>query len=273
VKQKIHIELLLMGVPRISFAALGLLLLPARSSELASCAHGGSALSEEDVERCEAALLQAQEVSLLQRSTQNVDLAGDEGDGYGDGDDSSSLRSREVSNSSAVLLEEANASVAEPVEAAEADTVDFLQESQNRTSLALESMDLAGQLVYELEVGAGPAPRSKVALVLLEMSLLGSLGIDRCYMGQCGLGILKAMTGGGLAVWAMFDYLAVVITCLSGSEYMNAFGMKGHFLPDEMTFAFWLTVTLLLGKCFGVCYQSVKEFSKPVGSFVKQGAS
>lgn len=42
-----------------------------------------------------------------------------------------------------------------------------------------------------------------VAIVL--SALLGTLGIDRFYLGYVGLGILKLLTGGGCGIWYVID--------------------------------------------------------------------
>mmetsp|Transcript_63416 Transcript_63416/g.131493 ORF Transcript_63416/g.131493 Transcript_63416/m.131493 type:complete len:253 (+) Transcript_63416:107-865(+) len=221
-----------------------------------TCVTSGHAMSEDVIEQCESDLLDAQEVSLLQMDHQ-VDLHGsaqlenaDDGDGDGDGDadafgnsDSSSASLRQN-----ITLEE----------------VAFVQEATNRTSVALQSLDVLGHLEYELQVGAGPSAKSKVALALMELTVVpGVLGLDRCYMGQCGLGIVKAATFGGLTVWFIFDFLAVVMTCLSGHKYMNAFGMKGKFIDNEITFAFWLALVWILGMFMVCCTQSVKMMTRP----------
>jgi len=45
-------------------------------------------------------------------------------------------------------------------------------------------------------------------LVALLLSIfLGSLGIDRFYLGYTGLGILKLLTCGGLGVWWLIDLI------------------------------------------------------------------
>jgi hypothetical protein len=48
------------------------------------------------------------------------------------------------------------------------------------------------------------SPKSKGVLILLS-AFGGSLGLDRFYMGQIGLGILKLITAGGCVIWALID--------------------------------------------------------------------
>lgn len=54
--------------------------------------------------------------------------------------------------------------------------------------------------------------KSFVATWLLSW-FLGTLGIDRFYLGQVGLGVAKLLTFGGCGVWAFIDLILV----LSGS--------------------------------------------------------
>jgi len=48
-------------------------------------------------------------------------------------------------------------------------------------------------------------------LTLLLLSIfLGSLGVDRFYVGKIGTGILKLVTGGGCGVWWIIDIIFIL---------------------------------------------------------------
>lgn len=60
--------------------------------------------------------------------------------------------------------------------------------------------------------------KSKLTLFILESLGFGFTGIDRMYTGQIALGIIKLITLGGLGLWAMIDYIIVLINTISKSE-------------------------------------------------------
>ena len=57
----------------------------------------------------------------------------------------------------------------------------------------------------------GVFSRREWLIALLLSILLGSLGVDRFYVGKVGTGILKLLTFGGLGVWTIIDVVFVAL--------------------------------------------------------------
>jgi TM2 domain-containing membrane protein YozV len=73
------------------------------------------------------------------------------------------------------------------------------------------------------------SPKSKSTLILLAV-LLGTLGVDRFYMGQTGLGVVKLLTLGGCGIWALVDSVLFII----GELRTDA---EGRWIVDQKTAA------------------------------------
>jgi len=52
--------------------------------------------------------------------------------------------------------------------------------------------------------------RNFLVAVLLSF-FLGVLGADRFYLGYTGLGILKLITAGGCGLWALIDFILILL--------------------------------------------------------------
>jgi len=57
-----------------------------------------------------------------------------------------------------------------------------------------------------------------LAAVLLSI-FVGSLGVDRFYLGKIGTGVLKLITFGGFGIWWLVDLILIVTRSIKGVEW------------------------------------------------------
>jgi len=57
--------------------------------------------------------------------------------------------------------------------------------------------------------------KTKLALICF---FLGGLGIHRFMVGKTGSGIAQLLTGGGLAIWAIIDFITILRGKFTDSE-------------------------------------------------------
>ena len=74
--------------------------------------------------------------------------------------------------------------------------------------------------------------KSKLVLVIIVMTGLGFLGIDRLYAGQTILGFVKMFTLGGMGIWAFVDTIVVLVNAITKSKE-GVFGITGWMDEDQ----------------------------------------
>lgn len=63
----------------------------------------------------------------------------------------------------------------------------------------------------------GTSEKSNVVALLL-CFFLGCFGIHRFYVGKVGTGILQLVTLGGLGIWALIDFIMIVLQKFTDGE-------------------------------------------------------
>jgi len=63
-----------------------------------------------------------------------------------------------------------------------------------------------------------PQPQKEWIVALLLSILVGSLGVDRFYLGYVGLGVLKLITAGGCGIWWLVDLILIAMDKLPDAQ-------------------------------------------------------
>ena len=69
-----------------------------------------------------------------------------------------------------------------------------------------------------MAVAAVPVGTKSHVVAILLSFFLGAFGVDRFYLGYTGLGILKLVTIGGLGLWALIDFIRIIIKSLGPAD-------------------------------------------------------
>jgi len=64
---------------------------------------------------------------------------------------------------------------------------------------------------------SGTPQRDWLTALLLSI-FLGTLGVDRFYLGHTGLGIAKLLTFGGCGIWALIDIILIATDQMKDAE-------------------------------------------------------
>lgn len=77
---------------------------------------------------------------------------------------------------------------------------------------------LTDHYAYPVSAVPGVFSQREFITTLLLSVLVGSLGVDRFYLGDTGLGILKLVTCGGLGIWHIVDVVLIATRKLGDTD-------------------------------------------------------
>jgi TM2 domain-containing membrane protein YozV len=66
-------------------------------------------------------------------------------------------------------------------------------------------------------MAGGKSEKSNVVALLL-CFFLGAFGVHRFYVGKVGTGVLQLVTLGGLGIWALIDFIMIVLQKFEDGE-------------------------------------------------------
>lgn len=115
---------------------------------------------------------------------------------------------------------------------------------------------LQNEIVFELSAPTTPPPvKNKFILAVIECFFLSAcLGVDRCYMGQCCCGVLKACTFGGFGVWVVVDFLIWLYNSLTQATSIHSLGLVAEWDEGTITPSFILSLIMVTCWCSSWCY-------------------
>jgi hypothetical protein len=90
----------------------------------------------------------------------------------------------------------------------------------NPVSATVANNGVRSAPVPELKVAPSGGGKSQLVAAILAF-LLGGIGIHRFYLGYTWQGIVQILTLGGLGIWALIDFIRILIGTLKpkGGEY------------------------------------------------------
>lgn len=137
---------------------------------------------------------------------------------------------------------------------------DMLAETQK--IIASVGENVRDEIELELTPPEEPVLINKLGLAILNFVGLGLFGIDRCYVGQTVIGIVKGLTLGGVGVWFIIDWLVITINCFMCSSSLTMLGFQAQFQESGIAPSFYLALFIILISIVGCCCFRSSSFKR-----------
>jgi hypothetical protein len=79
-------------------------------------------------------------------------------------------------------------------------------------------IDAANGMSYQASQIPGVFSDKDFTTALLLSLFVGTLGVDRFYLGHVGLGVAKLLTGGGCGIWWLIDFILIAMRKLPDAQ-------------------------------------------------------
>lgn len=90
------------------------------------------------------------------------------------------------------------------------------------------------------------AEKSALTWALIHLFAVHACGIDRCYMGNIGMGVAKGLTLGGCGIWALIDHVVFLYVALQKKPSIDMMGIKANFEQASIQGAFIVAIICLV---------------------------
>merc|ERR1712045_109137 len=109
-------------------------------------------------------------------------------------------------------------------------------------------------------------PRVNKVILALLCGLFTCCGAEHCYLGQTCLGVTKALTLGGVGIWAIIDWVHIMQNSLTRGTSISGLGLNAEFDPSTVDGAFWVGAVFVGLGVLSCCVSCIRNIASAGGA-------